>query len=127
MTAEGSTGAPLRQQIAEAIHAEDRHSGHIDLCDFWPDGCIHGKGDVLFALSAADAVVALLNLTEADLAGTIMWYFGSTCEGDDPAYPAAWAAAHSFLSGEDETPVPGSPGPWRLPSTPPDTSSPEPA
>jgi hypothetical protein len=115
MTADDATPAlsPLRQQIAEAIH---------DARLTW-----RGGGDDSYDLLMADAVVALLNLTEADLAGIIMWYFGTTGDGEDPAWAAAWAAAHSFLNDEDETPVPGSPGPWRLPSTPPDTSSSEPA
>jgi hypothetical protein len=56
VTAEGSTGAPLRQQIAEAIHDEFR--GFCGDHDEWDDV---GNGPCSVA---ADAVVALLNLTE---------------------------------------------------------------
>jgi hypothetical protein len=56
VTAEGPTGAPLRQQIAEAIHA-------VGPCDYnyqeEPDTAQRH-------LDAADAVLNLLNLTEEE-------------------------------------------------------------
>jgi hypothetical protein len=56
VTAEGPTGAPLRQQIAEAIHGAN---GQCDSLCTHVDDIKAERYDVV----AADAVLALLNLT----------------------------------------------------------------
>jgi hypothetical protein len=99
VTAEGPTGAPLRQQIAEAIHATLCETCHqrVYPCDEMDD-----DRDSPFHM-AADAVVALLNLTEE----TAKVLFGISG-------PKQWTGARvvRYVT------------PWRL-RTPPDTSSPE--
>jgi hypothetical protein len=114
VTAEGSTGAPLRQQIAEAIHDEFR--GFCGDHDEWDDV---GNGPCSVA---ADAVVALLNLTEEQAAGYdfdadgdfTTWGDGRPLDDDEvDAALATW--------GGDVQRITRYVTPW-LPSTPPDTS-----
>jgi hypothetical protein len=95
VTAEGSTGAPLRQQIAEAIHAETCNE---PICDEDPTSWERQR-HLDQAQCAADAVVALLNLTEEQ----------ADFHDEGPTKPMR----HTRLVTA-----------W-LPSTPPDTSSSE--
>jgi hypothetical protein len=96
--------SPLRQQIAEAIH-------NVGPCWRGADGTY--ICEVEDHEQAADAVVALLNLTEETENGP-RW---GDCYGCATPRPASTSTS---------TPRPRCVTPW-LPSTPPDTSSSEPA
>jgi hypothetical protein len=113
VTAEGSTGAPLRQQIAEAIH-------DVGPCWRGADGTY--ICEVEDHEQAADAVLNLLNLTEEQAAGYdfdadgdfTTWGDGRPLDDDEvDAALATW--------GGDVQRITRYVTPW-LPSTPPDTS-----
>jgi hypothetical protein len=114
VTAEGPTGAPLRQQIAETIDAAADRA----LC---PRG--DGYNCCTASEHAADAVVALLNLTEE----RTEWAFADEPEDDRTVYNVR-GDIHEQAADEGtsvlQRVVRVYTGPW-LPSTPPDTSSPE--
>jgi hypothetical protein len=114
VTAEGPTGAPLRQQIAEAIRSS---------FDEWQRGFDPLSDGPQMPDHVADAVVALLNLTEE----RTEWAFADEPEDDRTVYNVR-GDIHEQAADEGtsvlQRVVRVYTGPW-LPSTPPDTSSPE--